>query len=118
MEQTPTLQRDTEGLTALHEAAQGGHLQIVRLLVKRGAEVNALTAVGKPPLHLVLIGNHTDVAQFLTASGAAPGEVKPVTGMLAAADVAAGEETAKTLCTFMPPSSTNRRTMKSQRFGM
>ena len=34
-------QRDTEGATALHYAAFGGHSDVVRFLVERGAEINA-----------------------------------------------------------------------------
>ncbi len=43
-------QRDENGATALHYAALGGHRQIVKLLVERGADVNcADTEFGATP---------------------------------------------------------------------
>jgi ankyrin repeat protein len=43
-------QRDSLGATALHHAAFGGHRDVVRALVKKGAEVNAADGeFGAPP---------------------------------------------------------------------
>ena len=33
------------GLTALHSAAQGGHIEVVRLLLDRNANIDAVTKV-------------------------------------------------------------------------
>ena len=45
---------EEEGLTALHVAAIGGHLAVVRYLVKQGADVNAKTKDGTTALHFAL----------------------------------------------------------------
>ncbi|WP_235693246.1 ankyrin repeat domain-containing protein [Brucella anthropi] len=41
---------DKDGFTALHVAAQNGHLQIVRRLVTAGADVNVIDRYGNGPL--------------------------------------------------------------------
>jgi ankyrin repeat protein len=43
---------DNHGLTALHLAAKGGSLQMIRLLLKRGAAMDAVDDIGRTPLHL------------------------------------------------------------------
>ena len=40
--------------TSLHEAAEAGHLDVVRLLLERGANVEAKDAAGETPLHLAV----------------------------------------------------------------
>lgn len=37
------------GFTALHQAAQQGHTDIVTLLLKHGAQPNEITSVSLPP---------------------------------------------------------------------
>lgn len=52
-------------------AAQNGHLEVVRLLLDRGADPNrASTYNGATVLYLVLIKNHTKSAELLLAYGA------------------------------------------------
>ena len=54
------------GVTALGLAAERGHLDTVRLLVERGADVNAReTFYGSLPIDFALRGGHLDVAVFL-----------------------------------------------------
>ena len=87
-----------DGITALHEAAKRGHLDIARKLVEQGADVNAITAAGRPAIHFAVLGKHTALATYLREQGAAPGEVVPITDMLASADLAQGEKEAKYSC--------------------
>lgn len=42
---------DADGYTALHRAAYNGHIQVVRTLLTRGADVMARTVDGWQPLH-------------------------------------------------------------------
>ena len=56
--------------TALHWAADNGHLEVVRVLVKNGADINAGTLSDIRPLHNAVVGRHADVVQFLIAKGA------------------------------------------------
>ena len=87
-----------EGITALHEAAKAGHLEIAQRLVAQGADVNAITAAGRPPIHLAVLGKHAALADYLREQGAAPGEVAPIADLLPSANLAEGEQEAKTSC--------------------
>jgi ankyrin repeat protein len=46
-------------------AAQCGHLDVVKFLVKQQAEVNAKNTGGWTPLHLAAQNGHLDVVKFL-----------------------------------------------------
>jgi outer membrane protein assembly factor BamB len=60
------------GNTALLFAAEKGHLDVARLLVARGADVNARERFfGATPLGAALQGKHSAVALFLLEKGAA-----------------------------------------------
>jgi ankyrin repeat protein len=73
--------RDADRKTALHHAATAGNLDVVKLLVERGADVSVrdrwnITPMGRAALH-----QHTPVAEYLAgAPGADKGE-KGVAGM-------------------------------------
>jgi acyl-CoA-binding protein len=56
---------DDQGHTALHLAADRGHLQLTKLLVRGGADVNAVNSDGDTPLHLALVSENPKVAKFL-----------------------------------------------------
>lgn len=56
------------GTTALHEAARAGHLEIVKLLVAGGANVNATDFSGLTPLKLAT-SQHPEIASYLRAQG-------------------------------------------------
>ena len=66
------------GCTALHFAARGGHVDAARLLLERGADVNAATAPddrphwhgGCQPLHLAAVFCHAAVVKLLVSRGA------------------------------------------------
>jgi ankyrin repeat protein/truncated hemoglobin YjbI len=66
--------RGRYGLTALHYAVRGGKLPLIKLLLERGAQVDALDADGLTPLvHLSRTRSKADpipVMELLTASGA------------------------------------------------
>ena len=54
----------------LHEAARHGHAELVRLLLERGARVNARSGTGRTALHLAAEEGHADVVRVLVDSGA------------------------------------------------
>lgn len=56
--------------TVVHAAAAAGDLAILREVISRGAEVNALDRAGDSPLELALANNHADCARFLEERGA------------------------------------------------
>jgi len=58
--------------TALHMAASRGHLPIVYLLLKNGANINARTRTNWIPLHHAVRFNRPQVANYLMAKGAPP----------------------------------------------
>lgn len=60
------------GATPLHWAALKGHLGVVRLLLERGAVLEARNAVGETPLTVAERADHRDVAEALRAAGAQP----------------------------------------------
>lgn len=58
--------RNQEGITPLHNAAQIGHLVMVRYLIENKAEIVCYDNSGDTPLHLAARKNHLDVVKFLT----------------------------------------------------
>jgi hypothetical protein len=80
--------RDKDGVTALHRAAMGGHVDAVRVLVKHGAQVDAVDGMfSAPPLVWAVEGrhharagaDHVGVARELIAAGS-PIEWTPPAG--------------------------------------
>jgi hypothetical protein len=61
---------DVYGATALHDAAINGHVEIVRLLLQNGAEVNAKDKIGNTPLHWAASEGHVDILHLLVENGA------------------------------------------------
>jgi ankyrin repeat protein len=61
-----------DGVTALHVAAQGGHLEMVNLLLEAGADVTHLDDSGRSPLVLAVQGNYGEVASALVQGGSDP----------------------------------------------
>jgi len=57
------------GLTPLHYAARHNHVEVAKLLVKAGAEVNALEANDITPLLMAVSNDNTAAAQYLLAHG-------------------------------------------------
>jgi len=61
---------DAEGRTALHGAVAGGAVEIVRLLLARGADVNARDYEEHTPLHFAALRSEPDAARLLVEAGA------------------------------------------------
>jgi hypothetical protein len=58
------------GVTAVGFAADKGHLEVVRLLVERGADLNVTDSFyGSRPIDFALRGGHPDVARYLLSRG-------------------------------------------------
>jgi ankyrin repeat protein len=62
--------KDANGWTPLHEGARGGYLEVVQLLVEKGADINEITANGETPLYWAGKNEHGPVAKFLEGMGA------------------------------------------------
>ncbi|XP_064628158.1 ankyrin repeat domain-containing protein 17-like isoform X2 [Lineus longissimus] len=56
--------------TPLMEAASGGFVDIVTLLIAHGADVNAQSSAGNTPLHYAACGGYADVVRVLIKAGA------------------------------------------------
>ncbi|XP_017540718.1 ankyrin repeat domain-containing protein 50 [Pygocentrus nattereri] len=61
----PLESRDVDGRTALHVAAWQGDLEGISLLLRHGADPNALDSEGRPPLHSVAWRGHTAAGRLL-----------------------------------------------------
>jgi len=58
------------GWTCLMTAASDGHLDICRLLIDKGAQVNAKGIIGRNPLHCAIVKGHIEVVRLLCDRGA------------------------------------------------
>ena len=64
---------DLEGRTALHVASFYGHVEVVRLLLEHGAQLNTATSTSRStPLHLAALSGHIEVVVELLKAGADP----------------------------------------------
>ncbi len=64
-EGTPVDYRNFNGETVLHVAASRGDLEMVKFLVSKGADVNALTGKRWQPIHHAMRFEHPKVANYL-----------------------------------------------------
>ena len=62
--------RNAMGVRPLNSSAAGGHGDVSRLLVERGADVNAAQAQGFRPLHAAAQNGDSDLVAILVAAGA------------------------------------------------
>ena len=60
------------GLTALHQCALDGNLELAKTLVLNGADVNNIDADGWSPLHGAAATGHTEIVRFLLLAGSDP----------------------------------------------
>lgn len=56
--------------TPLMEAASAGHVEIIELLIRHGADVNAQSSTGNTPLMYACAGGHVEAVKVLLAHGA------------------------------------------------
>jgi len=71
------------GMTALSAASMRGNLQIVKTLLKYGADVNLAQNNGTTPLMSAVISGRRDVVDLLLASGANPCAIDNIYGLTA-----------------------------------
>jgi ankyrin repeat domain-containing protein 50 len=83
LEQEPALARAASagehyeaGVTALHLAACGGHLEVACFLIAAGADVNAVVKDGTP-LSIAVWEGHLELVEFLLVHGANPRATAP-----------------------------------------
>ena len=66
-------QRDpSDGITALSNAVLHGHAEIARLLIGRGADVEAANRDGNTPLHIAAFTCRFEIVRLLLEEGASP----------------------------------------------
>lgn len=70
------------GVTALHLAAENGHLDCVNALIQAGADVNSERNDGMTPYLLAAQNGHDDCAKALTENGAKDGAPNNLPGKL------------------------------------
>ena len=58
------------GWTALHYAAINGDVELVKYLIKYGADINKATGEGSTPLYLAQLAKHDEIVKLLKSAGA------------------------------------------------
>ncbi|KAI0218101.1 Notch-regulated ankyrin repeat-containing protein [Lamellibrachia satsuma] len=56
---------DDDGQTALHQSCLGGNIELVKLLVRFGADVRLANRDGFNALHIAAYSGHQDIAVYL-----------------------------------------------------
>jgi ankyrin repeat protein len=62
--------RDQFGNIALHGAVEKGHIQVIKYLISKGADVNAKDGEGRTPLYYAEITANTEIDELLRKYGA------------------------------------------------
>ena len=73
----PRLDFITINSNALHLAAHNGHVDVVKELLKAGANPNITNWIGEDPKHGASNGNRIEIVKELLKAGANPNTVKP-----------------------------------------
>ncbi|KAL7461387.1 hypothetical protein ACHAXS_003047, partial [Conticribra weissflogii] len=68
----PNQDPHVDGVTAVHVAAEEGHLECVQILIDAGADVTKVDEEDRTPLLLAVKGNYGEVASALVKAGADP----------------------------------------------
>ena len=66
--------KDSSGMTALMHAARKGHMEVVRILLREGADPNTLNPAGATATSLAEEAGHTAIVHLLEEAGARPYE--------------------------------------------
>lgn len=68
------MQTDNKGVTAMHEAAKNSHVEMLRVMIEKGADVNITqdepAGAGDTPLHLACRYGNTEAVRLLIEAGA------------------------------------------------
>jgi ankyrin repeat protein len=63
--------QDIDGFTALHSATRCGHLNIVEILIRRGAKINIVdNFLGITPFYIAVLYGHLEIVKFLLDNNA------------------------------------------------
>eukprot|EP01097_Dermamoeba_algensis_P002017 TRINITY_DN17_c0_g1_i1.p1 TRINITY_DN17_c0_g1~~TRINITY_DN17_c0_g1_i1.p1 ORF type:complete len:482 (-),score=138.05 TRINITY_DN17_c0_g1_i1:183-1628(-) len=95
---------------ALHYAAQKGHVEVVRILLQHGFDINKKAKNNNTPLHLAAQNGHSEVARVLLEQGA-DGQAASTSGTPAA--VAKDSKTKEVIESFVNRSIDNYSYSKS-----
>lgn len=68
-EQSPK-QFDESGSTAVHKAAANGHMDVLKLLIQHGGDVELADISGCTPLHTAARNGHLTCVKYLVSQGA------------------------------------------------
>lgn len=67
-------QLDNSGVSAVHEAARNGHLEMMKVMLEKGVDVNITmdepAESGNTPLHVACIYGHGEIVKLLEENGA------------------------------------------------
>ena len=66
---------EVDGVTALYIACEGGNVEIAKLLIDRGADVNLPVSWQRTPLYAANKGGYADIVKLLLDNGADPNQV-------------------------------------------
>jgi cytochrome c len=66
---------EIDGITALYIACEDGHVELAKLLIIRGADVNLPVSWQRTPLYAANKGGHADIVKLLLDNGANPNQL-------------------------------------------